>query len=150
MTLEELKDQNVSAVERAKAVVKSLGLNGDERSVVVGLSKGDKFKLVAMNKVALQNDTNQTNQPNSNFTPITFSTDTGATIGAKHFAGVEIDDDAPAIGSTPLENAAFLVYCIDHNVTFKVDKKVTEHIEAEGTRPAYNKNTYKLVVEDYD
>lgn len=148
MTLEELKDQNVSAVERAKAVVSALGLKGDERSVVVGLSKGDKFKLVAMNKVDLPTNADRPNQ--SNFTPITFSTDTGATIGAKHFAGVEIDDDAPAIGSTPLENAAFLVYCIDHNVTFKVDKKVTEHIEAEGTRPAYNKNTYKVVVEDYD
>lgn len=148
MTLEELKDQNVSAVERAKAVVSALGLKGDERSVVVGLSKGDKFKLVAMNKVDLPANANQPNQ--SNFTPITFSTDTSATIGAKHFAGVEINDDAPAIGSTPLENAAFLVYCIDHNVTFKVDKKVTEHIEAEGTRPAYNKNTYKVVVEDYD
>ena len=148
MTLEELKDQNVSAVERAKAVVSALGLKGDERSVVVGLSKGDKFKLVAMNKVDLPANADQPNQ--SNFTPITFSTDTGATIGAKHFAGVEIDDDAPAIGSTPLENAAFLVYCVDHNVTFKVDKKVTEHIEAEGTRPAYNKNTYKVVVEDYD
>lgn len=148
MTLEELKDQNVSAVERAKAVVSALGLKGDELSVVVGLSKGDKFKLVAMNKVDLPANADRPNQ--SNFTPITFSTDTGATIGAKHFAGVEIDDDAPAIGSTPLENAAFLVYCIDHNVTFKVDKKVTEHIEAEGTRPAYNKNTYKVVVEDYD
>lgn len=148
MTLEELKDQNVSAVERAKAVVSALGLKGDERSIVVGLSKGDKFKLVAMNKVDLPANADRPNQ--SNFTPITFSTDTGATIGAKHFAGVEIDDDAPAIGSTPLENAAFLVYCIDHNVTFKVDKKVTEHIEAEGTRPAYNKNTYKVVVEDYD
>lgn len=148
MTLEELKDQNVSAVERAKAVVSALGLKGDERSVVVGLSKGDKFKLIAMNKVDLPANADRPNQ--SNFTPITFSTDTGATIGAKHFAGVEIDDDAPAIGSTPLENAAFLVYCIDHNVTFKVDKKVTEHIEAEGTRPAYNKNTYKVVVEDYD
>lgn len=145
MTLEELKDQNVSAVERAKAVVSALGLKGDERSVVVGLSKGDKFKLVAMNKVDLP-----ANQPQSNFTPITFSTDTGATIGAKHFAGVEIDDDAPAIGSTPLENAAFLVYCIDHNVTFKVDKKVTEDIEATTDRQAYKKNTYKLVVEDYD
>lgn len=146
MTLEELKDQNVSAVERAKAVVSALGLKGDERSVVVGLSKGDKFKLVAMNKVDLPTNANQ---PQSNFTPITFSTDTGATIGAKHFAGVEIDD-APAIGSTPLENAAFLVYCIDHNVTFKVDKKVTEDIEATADRQAYKKNTYKLVVEDYD
>lgn len=143
MTLEELKDQNVSAVERAKAVVSALGLKGNERSVVVGLSKGDKFKLVAMNKVDLP-----ANQ--SNFTPITFSTDTGAIIGAKHFAGVEIDDNAPAIGSTPLENAAFLVYCIDHNVTFKVDKKVTENIEATEDRQAYKKNTYKLVVEDYD
>lgn len=148
MTLEELKDRNVSAVERAKAVVSALGLKGDERSVVVGLSKGDKFKLIAMNKIDLPANADRPNQ--SNFILITFSTDTGATIGAKHFAGVEIDDDAPAIGSTPLENAAFLVYCIDHNVTFKVDKKVTEHIEAEGTRPAYNKNTYKVVVEDYD
>jgi hypothetical protein len=148
MTLEELKDQNVSAVERAKAVVSALGLKGDERSVVVGLSKGDKFKLVAMNKVDLPANADRPNQ--SNFTPITFSTDTGAIIGAKHFAGVEIDDDAPAIGSTPLENAAFLVYCIDHNVTFKVDKKVTEHIEATTDRQAYNKNTYKVVVEDYD
>ena len=148
MTLEELKDQNVSAVERAKAVVSALGLKGDERSVVVGLSKGDKFKLVAMNKIDLPANADQPNQ--SNFTPITFSTDTGATIGAKHFAGVEIDDDAPAIGSTPLENAAFLVYCIDHNVTFKVDKKVTEAIEATTDRQAYKKNTYKLVVEDYD
>lgn len=145
MTLEELKDQNVSAVERAKAVVSALGLKGDERSVVAGLSKGDKFKLVAMNKVDLPTNANQ-----SNFTPITFSTDTGATIGAKHFAGVEIDDNAPAIGSTPLENAAFLVYCIDHNVTFKVDKKVTEDIEATPDRQAYKKNTYKLVVEDYN
>lgn len=148
MTLEELKDQNVSAVERAKAVVSALGLKGDERSVVVGLSKGDKFKLVAMNKVDLPANANQPNQ--SNFIPITFSTDTGAIIGAKHFAGVEIDDDAPAIGSTPLENAAFLVYCIDHNVTFKVDKKVTEGIEATADHQAYKKNTYKLVVEDYD
>lgn len=147
MTLEELKDQNVSAVERAKAVVSALGLKGDERSVVVGLSKGDKFKLVAMNKVDLPTNANQ---PQSNFTPITFSTDTGATIGAKHFAGVEIDDDAPAIGSTPLENAAFLVYCIDHNVIFMVDKKVTENIEATADRQAYKKNTYKLIVEDYD
>lgn len=147
MTLEELKDQNVSAVERAKAVVSALGLKGNERSVVVGLSKGDKFKLVAMNKVDLPINANQLQ---SNFTPITFSTDTGATIGAKHFAGVEIGDDAPAIGLTPLENAAFLVYCIDHNVTFKVDKKVTEDIEATTNRQAYKKNTYKLVVEDYD
>jgi hypothetical protein len=146
MTLEELKDQNVSVEDRAKAIVTSLGLEGDERSVVVGLSKGDKFKLVAMNKVELPTLNNQ----NGTFTPITFTTDKGATIGAKHFAGVEIDDDAPAIGSTPLENAAFLVYCIDHNVTFKVDKKVTEDIEATTDRQAYKKNTYKLVVEDYD
>lgn len=148
MTLEELKNSNLSVEERAKSVVNALGLEGNERSVVVSLSKGDKFKLVAMNKVDLPTNANQPNQ--SNFTPITFSTDTGATIGAKHFVGVEIDDDAPAIGSTPLENAAFLVYCIDHNVTFKVEKKVTEDIEATTNHLAYKKNTYKLVVEDYD
>ena len=148
MTLEELKDQNVSAVERAKAVVSALGLKGDERSVVVGLSKGDKFKLVAMNKVDLPANANQPNQ--SNFTPITFSTDKGATIGAKHFAGVTIDDEAPAIGFTPLENANFLVWCIDHKVTFVVKSITSEDIEAHGGVPAYTKRTYKLEVEDYE
>lgn len=146
MTLEELKDQNVSVEDRAKAIVTSLGLEGDERSVVVGLSKGDKFKLVAMNKVELPTLNNQ----NGTFIPITFTTDKGATIGAKHFAGMEIDDEAPAIGSTPLENAAFLVWCIDHNVVFRVTMKTSEEVEASGDRPAYTKNTYKLVVEDYE
>lgn len=146
MTLEELKDQNVSVEDRAKAIVTSLGLEGDERSVVVGLSKGDKFKLVAMNKVELPTLNNQ----NGTFIPITFTTDKGATIGAKHFAGMEIDDEAPAIGSTPLENAAFLVWCIDHNVVFRVTMKTSEEVEASGDRPAYIKNTYKLAVEDYE
>lgn len=146
MTLEELKDQNVSVEDRAKAIVTSLGLEGDERSVVVGLSKGDKFKLVAMNKVELPTLNNQ----NGTFIPITFTTDKGATIGAKHFAGMEIDDEAPAIGSTPLENAAFLVWCIDHNVVFRVTMKTSEEVEASGDRPAYMKNTYKLAVEDYE
>lgn len=146
MTLEELKDQNVSVEDRAKAIVTSLGLEGDERSVVVGLSKGDKFKLVAMNRVELPTLNNQ----NGTFIPITFTTDKGATIGAKHFAGVEIDDEAPAIGSTPLENAAFLVWCIDHNVVFRVTMKTSEEVEASGDRPAYMKNTYKLAVEDYE
>ena len=146
MTLEELKDQNVSVEDRAKAIVTSLGLEGDERSVVVGLSKGDKFKLVAMNKVELPTLNNQ----NGTFTPITFTTDKGATIGAKHFAGMEIDDEAPAIGSTPLENAAFLVWCIDHNVVFRVTMKTSEEVEASGDRPAYMKNTYKLAVEGYE
>nr|DAX08778.1 MAG TPA: hypothetical protein [Bacteriophage sp.] len=82
--------------------------------------------------------------------PITFTTNTGASIGAKHFAGVEIDDDAPAIGSTPIENAKFLVWCIDHNVIFVVKKKTSEEVPATENRRAYNKNTYVLEVEDYD
>ena len=51
MTLEELKNSNLSVEERAKSVVNSLGLEGNERSVVVGLKKGDKFQIVAMNKM---------------------------------------------------------------------------------------------------
>lgn len=146
MTLDELKNKKVSAEERANEVVKSLGLSGNERSVVAGLNKGDKFSIVAMTKVELQADT----QNNNNFVPITFTTNTGASIGAKHFAGVEIDDDkAPAIGSTPIENAKFLVWCIDHNVTFVVKKKTTEEVPATENRRAYNKNTYVLDVEDF-
>lgn len=145
MTLDELKNKKVSAEERANEVVKSLGLSGNERSVVAGLNKGDKFSIVAMTKVELQADT----QNNNNFVPITFTTNTGASIGAKHFAGVEIDENAPAIGSTPIENAKFLVWCIDHDVTFVVKKKTTEEVPATENRRAYNKNTYVLDVEDF-
>lgn len=147
MTLDELKNKQVSVEERANKVVESLGLSGNERSVVAGLNKGDKFSLAAMTKVELQ-DNGQSN--NNNFVPITFTTNTGASIGAKHFAGVEIDENAPAIGSTPIENAKFLVWCIDHNVVFVVKKKITEEVPATENRRAYNKNTYVLEVEDYD
>lgn len=148
MTLEELKNSNVSADERAKAVVEALGLEGNERSIVAGLKKGDKFQLVAMNKMELSNNTQREGQ--ARFVPITFTTNSGASIGAKHFAGVTIDDDAPAIGSTPLENATFLVWCIDHKVTFVVKSIASEDVEAHGEVPAYTKRTYKLEVEDYE
>lgn len=148
MTLEELKNSSVSADERAKAVVEALGLEGNERSIVAGLKKGDKFQLVAMNKMELSNNTQREGQ--ARFVPITFTTNSGASIGAKHFAGVTIDDDAPAIGSTPLENATFLVWCIDHKVTFVVKSITSEDVEAHGEVPAYTKRTYKLEVEDYE
>lgn len=148
MTLEELKNSNLSAEERAKSVVNSLGLEGNERSVVSGLKKGDKFQIVAMNKVELTNNTQREGQ--AKFIPITFTTNSGATIGAKHFTGISIDDEAPAVGSTPLENANFLVWCVDHKVTFVVRGITTEDIEAHGEVPAYTKKTYKLEVEDYE
>ena len=149
MNLEELKNQEVSIEERAESVVKELGLNGDERSVVIGLKKGDKFSLVAMNKVELTTQTQQ-REWQARFIPITFTTDNGASIGAKHFAGVEIDDKAPAIGSTPMENAKFLVWCIDHKVVFSIKSISTEDIAKTESTPAYVKKTYKLEVEDYE
>ena len=148
MTLEELKNKQVSVAERAQSVVSSLGLTGDERSVVVGLKKGDIFQLVAMNKMELTNS--QQREGQARFVPITFTTDSGASIGAKHFAGVEIDDNAPAVGSTPLENANFLVWCIDHNVSFKVRNVTSEEVEAHDGVPSYTKKTYKLEVESYE
>ena len=148
MTLEELKNKSVSAEERAKSVVKSLGLNGDERSIVVGLKKGDIFQIVAMNKMELTN--NQQREGQAKFVPITFTTEKNASIGAKHFAGVEIDDDAPAVGLTPMENANFLVWCIDHEVTFKVKKVTEQEIEAKNGVPGYTRRTYELGVEDYN
>ena len=148
MTLEELKNKQVSVAERAQSVVSSLGLTGDERSVVVGLKKGDIFQLVAMNKMELTN--NQQREGQARFVPITFTTDSGASIGAKHFAGVEIDDNAPAVGSTPLENANFLVWCIDHNVSFKVRNVTSEEVEAHDNIPGYTKKTYKLEVDSYE
>lgn len=146
MTLEELKNSNLSVEERAKLVVNSLGLEGNERSFIVGLKKGDRFQIVAMNKV----EVNQRKGQTTKFVPITFTTDSGASIGAKQFTGVTIDDEAPAIGSTPLENANFLVWCIDHKVTFVVKGLTSEDIEAHGEVPAYTKRTYKLEVGDYE
>ena len=148
MTLEELKNSDLSVAERAQSVVSSLGLTGDERSVVVGLKKGDIFQLVAMNKMELTN--NQQREGQARFVPITFTTNSGASIGAKHFAGVEIDDNAPAVGSTPLENANFLVWCIDHNVSFKVRNVTSEEVEAHDGVPSYTKKTYKLEVDSYE
>ena len=148
MTLEELKNSDLSVAERAQSVVSSLGLTGDERSVVVGLKKGDIFQIVAMNKMELTN--NQQREGQARFVPITFTTNSGASIGAKHFAGVEIDDNAPAVGSTPLENANFLVWCIDHNVSFKVRNVTSEEVEAHDNVPGYTKKTYKLEVDSYE
>ena len=148
MTLEELKNSDLSVAERAQSVVSSLGLTGDERSVVVGLKKGDIFQIVAMNKMELTNS--QQREGQARFVPITFTTESGASIGAKHFAGVEIDDNAPAVGSTPLENANFLVWCIDHKVSFRVKHVITEDIEAHDGIPQYTKKTYKLGVENYE
>lgn len=146
MTLEELKNSSVSAKDRAKKVVESLGLSGDERSVVVGLKKGDKFQLVDMNKMDLVQREGQTTK----FVPITYGTSTGASIGAKQFVGVFIDDGAPAVGSTPLENANFLVWCIDHKVTFVVKGITSEDVEARDGVPAYTRKTYRLEVESYE
>lgn len=148
MTLEELKNSDLSVAERAQSVVSSLGLKGDERSIVVGLKKGDIFQLVAMNKMELTNS--QQREGQARFVPITFTTNSGASIGAKHFAGVEIDDNAPAVGSTPLENANFLVWCIDHNVSFKVRNVTSEEVEAHDNVPSYTKKTYKLEVDSYE
>lgn len=146
MTLEELKNKEVSQDQRAENLVKSLGLEGNERSVVIGLKKDDRFRIVAMNKMDLAQREGQTTK----FVPITYTTNTGASIGAKQFVGVTIDDDAPAVGSTPTENAKFLVWCIDHNVTFKVKSMTSETIEAQGGIPEHVKRTYKLEVEDYE
>lgn len=146
--LEHLKDKGIPQNDRAKQIVKALGLGGDERSVVVGLKKGDIFQLVAMNKMELTNS--QQREGQARFVPITFTTNSGASIGAKHFAGVEIDDSAPAVGSTPLENANFLVWCIDHNVSFKVRNVTSEEVEAHDNVPSYTKKTYKLEVDSYE
>lgn len=102
-----------------------------------------------MNKVELTIQTQQ-REGQARFIPITFTTDNGASIGAKHFAGVEIDENAPAVGSTPLENANFLVWCIDHKVVFSIKSISTEDIPKSDTTPAYVKKTYKLEVEGYE
>lgn len=144
--LENLKNKEIPQTDRAKQIVEALGLEGDERSVVVGLKRGDRFQIIAMNKMELPLREGQTTK----FVPIIFGTSTGASIGAKHFVGVEIDDDAPAVGSTPVENANFLVWCIDHNVTFVVKSVVVDHIEATENSQARDKKTYKLEVADFE
>lgn len=140
-SLKDLKNKNISAEERAKKLVESLGLEGNERSVVIGLKKGDIFQLSGMNKMELEQRAGQTTK----FVPVTFTTQNGASIGAKHFAGLDIDG-APAVGSTPLENANFLVYCIDNEIEFQVQSLTTEEVEAKNGNRGYTKRTYRLAV----
>lgn len=141
MTLEELKNQEVDVKKRAEELVKALGLTGNERSVVKSLVRGDKFTLVNMTKVTLQPRDGQT----TTFVPTVFGTSNGASIGAKHFASVNIEG-APAVGSTPLENAMFLVWCIDHEVEFKVLNVDEDPVPAQNGVAAYTKKNFKLTV----
>ena len=146
MTPEELKKMNEDMDKRAKELVASLNLTGDERSVVVSLKKGDTFKLVGMSKVELK----RTRDSQTNFVPIVFATDGGATIGAKHFSGIDFkDDDAPTVGRTPLENAKFLVWCKIHQAVFFVSRMTSEDVEATADTPAYTRKTYALTVKSF-
>ena len=146
MTQEELKKMNEDMDTRAKALVSGLQLEGNERSVVVSLQKGNTFKLAGMNKVELQ----QTRNSQTKFVPIVFITDGGATIGAKHFSGIDFgDDEAPTVGGTPLENAKFLVWCQAHQVVFSVSRVTSEDVEARGDVPAYTRKTYALTVKSF-
>lgn len=113
MELQDLKNSKLSLDERAAELVKELGVAGNTRSVAKGLQKGDVFKLTSINKVEMAGAT-------TGFQPMTFSTNIGATVGAKHFASVEFDDEsAPALGATVEENAKFFIYCYENDLEFR-------------------------------
>lgn len=113
MKIEDLKNTDLSLDERAAELVKELGVDGNARSVAKGLQKGDIFKLTAINKVEMTGN-------NTGFQPMTFTTNIGATVGAKHFASVEFDDEsAPALGATVEENAKFFIYCYENDLEFR-------------------------------
>ena len=110
----DLKNNKVSIEERAKNLIKELGISEDTAVNAMSLKKGDTFKLTGMQKVGTPTDT---------FQPMVFTTNRGAQIGTKHFASVDLDDDnAPVLGRTALEVAKYCTYCVEKDIEFTVRK----------------------------
>lgn len=141
MKIEDLKNSKISLDERAASLVEELGVDGEARSVAKGLQKGDIFKLTNINKVEMTGNT-------TGFQPMTFTTSIGATVGAKHFASVDLDDeDAPILGATVEENAKFFIYCVEHDIEFRcVSVREDEPRQVPGGKEGqkYTPKTFKI------
>lgn len=142
MTLQDLKNSDKSLSEKASELVKSLGIDENTAVNAVSLKKGDKFKITGMNKVGTATES---------FQPMVFTTSTGAQIGTKHFASVDMDaDDAPALGRTAIEVAGFCAYCVENDIEFSVKKiEVGEPRDVPNGKAGetYTPKTFTLAVE---
>lgn len=139
MKIDDLKNSSVSLDERATKLVESLGIKADLAVNAVSLKKGDKFKITGMNKVG---------DPSETFQPMVFTTTSGAQIGTKHFASVDLDiPEAPALGRTAIEVAKFCAFCVENDIEFSVKKiEIGEERElSNGTK--YSPKIYTLAVE---
>ena len=147
MDLKDLKNKQVSALDRANSLVESLGINADLRTTVVGLSRGDVFKLANL-RVANETQFRKDKEDNKaiDFLPLVFITDTGASLGVKHFAKVEFPSNMKIspVGATAAENAAFLIDCIDNDISFEVERIKTTEKEYNGNK--YEAKLYELSV----
>lgn len=147
MTLDELKNKQTSKAEKINSIVSSLGINGNMRTNVSRVNKGDIFTLVNLrpaNEDQLKKDLEA--KKDISFVPLVFLTSNGGSIGVKHFGKVQFDDEnAPSIGSTAEENAKFLIYCVENDIHFKVTK-VTEEEERTYGGTKYTPKTYTLEV----
>lgn len=113
MELKDLKNAEISLEERAAQVLDDIKVNGKDRSVAKGLQKGDVFTLVNFKPVEMA-------EKREGFQPMVFFASNGASVGTKHFAGIEFEEEgAPILGATVEDNAKFYVYCVEHEIEFR-------------------------------
>lgn len=138
---EDLKTVELSLEERAAEVVKNLGIDGTERSVVRGLKKGDVFTLTQFTPITV-------NKKRDGFQPMMFQVSNGASIGTKHFGNIVFDeDDAPSLGSTVNDNALFFVYCVENKIEFRckgIKEEAERPVEGSTTGETYIPKTYLI------
>jgi len=107
-------DAKVTLDERAKEIVNTIGVKAEARTINVPIAVGDNFKLASLIKF----DVTVGDMP-----VLGFETNSKQRIGIRHFArttGIDVP-----LGTTALENAKFLIHCIENNVKFQVTN-VTE------------------------
>lgn len=150
MTLDELKNKEVSVNERANQIVASLGIKADIRTNVAKLREKDVFTLVNLrpaNEDQLKKDIEA--KKDLSFVALVFVTSNGGSIGVKQFNKFVYDEetypDMPLIGSTAEENAKFLIYCVEKDIHFKV-KKIIEGEEKTFGETKYTPKDFSLEV----
>lgn len=135
--LKDLKNSALSLEERASGLLETTGIAKDMAVNAISLKQGDKFIITGLKPIEMTT-------PSATFQPMVFITNTGAQIGTKHFANVDLDiEDAPSLGRTALEVATYAAFCIEKEIEFQVKKLIEGDARPIPGEPAESTNTYK-------
>lgn len=145
MSVIDLKNKTVSVEERVQSILTAAGYKGDERTVTRGLRKGDIFSLINLTKNIMKRE-NQADRENA-----LYATSVGANFAPRHLSNIVFEaDEAPRVGTTSGDNAIFLVYCADHDVTFKC-VNVKEEMKVDPvTKNEYTAKEFIIAVDSFD